>query len=484
MLVENHDYVKCCICGFEGAMLNRHLSKHNITAEEYRMRYPEALVSCRAVMDRQSNSVSKTWYAKPKIEKQVLEHVCHHCGGRFNHLCNLQLHLKKEDSLFINGKEGEDFVVCGICGMRSENLEPHIRISHKMSVEKYRTSYAGKTISDRWKKQMMKSQTGKHTVLVEKRSGAILCCKCREWYLTRFSAKHLSSCVHAHPDKYIAGKDYVKCPECGEALTRLGEHLQKLHGWNKDRIALEVGRGLKLSADSVVDKWRTGQDFKESQKKREKTHFERHGFTNPFSNPVVQEKITETSQRRYGVNHPMKDEEILIRQRESAQMGPSSLEVFFMDKITVPNVIYSGYGGRFIRTKIGVRKYGRVIKDLNPDFMVLPDNVLVSAKSAVVEGRPLDRQKHRTRWVIELLGDWFHSERMIGVKPEEHEREVVASYKSAGIECLTLWEKDVMDRWDIIGPMVEAWIEKAVRDMNENPIYSKSIKRKESLTNC
>lgn len=97
---------------------------------------------------------------------------------------------------------------------------------------------------------------------------------------------------------------------------------------------------------------------------------------------------------------------------------------------------------------------------------------------AVEEGRPLDRQKHRTRWVIELLGDWFHSERMIGVKPEEHEREVVVSYKSAGIECLTLWEKDVMERWDIIGPMVEAWIEKAVRNMNANPIYSKSVKNK------
>jgi hypothetical protein len=401
---------------------------------------------------------------------------CKSCGGMVIDGKQKYHHLKRCVGYT---QEGIDHLVCKECGYKSPVLSKHIVI-HGMNEKSYLEKYPGSSLVLRSiVQQQSKSKKSKGGYKpVSKKRGAVRCPICQDWYQPETSIKHRDKCVASHSDKYVEGKDYVKCPECGSACVRLGKHLRIIHGWDKDRIALEVGRGLKLSADSVVDKWRTGQDFKESQKKREKTHFERHGFTNPFSNPVVQEKITETSQRRYGVNHPMKDEEILIRQRESAQMGPSSLEVFFMDKITVPNVIYSGYGGRFIRTKIGVRKYGRVIKDLNPDFMVLPDNVLVSAKSAVVEGRPLDRQKHRTRWVIELLGDWFHSERMIGVKPEEHEREVVASYKSAGIECLTLWEKDVMERWDMIGPMVEAWIERAVRDMNENPIYSRSIKTK------
>ena len=50
-----------------------------------------------------------------------------------------------------------------------------------------------------------------------------------------------------------------------------------------------------------------------------------------------------------------------------------------------------------------VRKYGRVIKDLNPDFLVLSDNVLKSARKRSEAYEPLDRQRHRTRYVIELL---------------------------------------------------------------------------------
>jgi hypothetical protein len=144
-----------------------------------------------------------------------------------------------------------------------------------------------------------------------------------------------------------------------------------------------------------------------------------------------------------------------------------------MEHVFCPNVVYTGYGGRFIRTKTGVRKYGRLIKDVNPDFMVLPDCVLQSATSASRERRALDRLKHRTKYVIELLGDWYHSEQVIGVPPAEHEAEVIAAYKSAGIECLVLWEHDVMSRWNVIEPMVNAWIQRAVADINENPVWKK-----------
>jgi hypothetical protein len=128
--------------------------------------------------------------------------------------------------------------------------------------------------------------------------------------------------------------------------------------------------------------------------------------------------------------------------------------------------------------KTGVHKYGRLIKDLNPDFMVLPRNVLESALAAVKEHRPLDRQKHRSKYVVELLGDYYHSKEIIGVEPAEHEKELVAAYKSAGIECLVLWERDIMTRWESIRPMVDAWIDKAVADMNENPIWSRATKDK------
>lgn len=92
--------------------------------------------------------------------------------------------------------------------------------------------------------------------------------------------------------------------------------------------------------------------------------------------------------------------------------------------------------------------------------------------------QPMDRQKHRSRYVVELLGDYYHSEKVIGVKPEEHEREIVEAYRSVGIECLVLWERDVMGRWEAVRPMVDAWVEKAVRDMSENPIFSRATRSK------
>jgi hypothetical protein len=76
------------------------------------------------------------------------------------------------------------------------------------------------------------------------------------------------------------------------------------------------------------------------------------------------------------------------------------------------------------------------------------------------------------------LGDWYHSEDVIGVCAIEHEKEIIEAYQSVGIECLVLWEKDIMCRWEGIRPMVEAWIDKAVKDINERPVWKKSTHSK------
>lgn len=367
-------------------------------------------------------------------------------------------------------EEGVDHLVCLECGYKSPTLVKHLLL-HGMTFVDYRIKHGDVPVQlQSMIDKRNKSNIGTHVIPVEKRVGAVFCDKCNEWYLKRFSRKHLEGCVFEHPDKYVEGKDYVKCPECGKAFLSIGKHLRNEHGWDNDKIVIESGRGLKLLADNIKEKTGRSTDYKKAQKKREKTHLERHGFSNPFADPSTKKKMVETNQRRYGADHAMKTEEILIRQNRSAQRGPSGQEVFF-DENTCDNVVYTGQGSRFIRTKKGVRKYGRLIKDLNPDFMVLPDKVLKSAQEAIRDGRPLDRQKHRTRYVVELLGDWFHSEKMIGVNPEEHKNEIVEAYKSVGIDCLVLWEHDVIDRWDEIRGMVDEWVKNAIQDTNDNPVY-------------
>ena len=370
-------------------------------------------------------------------------------------------------------EEGVDHVVCQLCGYKTPQLGQHVKI-HGFDGDTYRKQFpaARMTIPKTVQKRADNVKTlGGYKPISEKR-GAQQCDICSEWYQPETAKAHRKKCIAAYPDAYKLGYDYVKCPECNEPMLRLGRHLKDKHGWDDDKIALAKGEGLELSAQIMTERRLAKQDMEATKRKREATNIERYGHANPFSNPEVQEKIKETSQRRYGADHPMRNEDVRIRQYEAAQQAPSQLEVVF-DGLTPDNVVFTGYGGRFVRCKKGVEKYGRVLKDLNPDFMVFPDNVLQSALSRSAEHKKLDNNKHRTRYVVELLGDYYHSEGVIGVDAERHEREIVEAYASSGIDCLVLWEHQVLSEWDIMGGDVMAWVSRAIDDMNANPVWRK-----------
>jgi predicted transcriptional regulator len=372
-------------------------------------------------------------------------------------------------------EEGVDHVVCMVCGFKSATLVKHLLL-HGLDTAAYRGKY-GVGVPVR----IATNKKGHPRLPLAKRSGAMQCEICNEWYLKRHQHEHFVKCVEEHPNAYREGASYVCCPECPKKLKRIGRHLQTAHGWDKDRLEIEKGKGLKTICDDIVEKWsesigRSG-GFPVAQKKRKETVLARYGVENPFQAEGIKDRIKETSQRRYGTDHPMQNEDVRIRQSESAQSGPSALEAFF-DEHTCPSVVYTGYGGRYIRCKVGVEKYGRVIRDLNPDFMVFPDNVLKSAMSRSSQHKKLDRGKHRTKYVIELLGDYYHSERVIGVTAERHKQEIIDAYASAGIQCLVLWEHEVLQDWDKNQAMIEAWLDSAIADINENPVWAKRTKDK------
>ena len=463
--------VVCRVCGFEGGTLCRHIAKHGLTAEEYHGRFPgEHLIA-----DSINESRCDKMRAKPKKSPRL---ECKYCGGKFNGRVQRRAHERREEQSYLHGIDGVDYLVCRVCGFRETMLGRHIGRWHHMTPDEYRGKYPDASLVLRTViEHQVISNKGKHSKEKGEHADSVRCEKCGDVYRVRNRHYHWKQCIRDNFDKYEKGREYVVCSECRKPMLRLGTHLKQIHGWDDDRLALEANKGLKLMADVVVEKWAAKQDFAAIHKKREATHLARHGHANPFSDPAIQERIAETSRKRYGTDHPMQNEDVRARQTESAHQGPSGQEVFF-DEHTCENVVYVGYGGRYIRTKVGVRKYGRVIKDLNPDFLVLPDSVLKSAVNRSQARDRLDRQRHRTRHVIELLGDWYHSEAVIGVSAEEHEREIVEAYASAGIECLALWEKDVMGRWNQIEPMVSAWIDRAVTDMNERPVFRRSTRSK------
>ena len=410
--------------------------------------------------------------------------TCKNCGGVVVDGKQKWHHLKKCMNL---KEEGVDHLVCAECGYRARSLGRHIKL-HGMTSASYREKFPGAPlILPSMVEAAANKMRGREVKPVSEKRGAKCCDVCGEWYQPESAVEHRQKCVSEHPDAYEESRDYVVCPVCGEYRLRLGNHLRRKHGWAEDRVQLSKKSGMQMMAKSVSDERRKTirdrygsenyWDVPEIAEKRRATFRKKYGVDNPFADSGVQEKIKETNRRRYGVDHPMQNEEVFARQQESANQSPNSLERFF-DEHTCDNVVFTGYGGRYIRTKTGVHKFGRLIKDLCPDFLVLPDNVLKSAKSASSAKRKFNNERHRTRWVIELLGDYYHSEEVIGVEASEHVEELVAAYASAGIECLVLWEVDVLHRWSQIRPMVEAWIERAVADINEKPIWKRRTRAK------
>jgi len=297
--------------------------------------------------------------------------------------------------------------------------------------------------------------------------------------------KHYRECNRAK-EVMIKNIDYCECPICGLWGKDIGRHMVIVHKLDK-KTRKEIYPNLIIRCKSCVErtentnleKYGSASHLgnKNIRRKITKTFLEKYGVENPFASDEIQEKIKITNQERYGVDHPMQNEEIFIKQQKSANQSPNLLEQFF-DEYTCDNVVFIGYGGRYIRTKTGIHKYGRLIKDLCPDFMIFPDNVLQSAISRSKEKKRLSSNKHRSRYVIELLGDYYHSEKVIGIPKEEHEKEIVEAYSSANIKCLIIWEEDITKRWNEIREEVGLWIQNAVDDMNTRPIYKKTTKKK------
>jgi len=71
-------------------------------------------------------------------------------------------------------------------------------------------------------------------------------------------------------------------------------------------------------------------------------------------------------------------------------------------------------------------------KHKNPDFII----PLPGTKRSIVGFTK----------VVEVFGDWWHSERFTGQDPKAHERELVQAYAVEGIKCLVLWESDIKKR--------------------------------------
>jgi len=405
---------------------------------------------------------------------------CSICGGKFNTKQNYERHMDQEKE-FEKGIEGEDYVVCKICGYRSSRLTIHIIKSHGISQDEYLKMFADSILVAPKLSKSISEKTSKSNIRgVGERKDDRPCEFCGEIVNHRHANiwSHYQVCKQTiKPMK--EGYDYLKCPECSEKVLLLGRHLKNFHGWNNDRIAVARNNGLVLEAGatkcrkSTTCRKKYGSDHhlasKQVREKISRTTKEKYGVDNVASLKSIKDKQKETTLKRYGVEHAMQCSEVYTKQVKSAGKGPSKLELFFNEH-TCKNVVFTGYGGRYIRVKKSVVKGGKEFRNLIPDFMILNDKLSEEGNRLSQERKPLDSRIFRSKYVIELFGDYYHGESLIGVNKEEHEKQVIEAYDSIGISCLVLWESDVLINWNSIKGKVGDWIRVALDDINSQEV--------------
>jgi len=229
--------------------------------------------------------------------------------------------------------------------------------------------------------------------------------------------QHLNECKQTIK-QLKEGYDYLECPECNVKLGELGKHLRAKHNYTEKQLAnlqLRITKVNEKSKKTCLTKYGVESPWQSDivKTKKENTCIKKYGVKNPFQSEEIKDKIKKTNIEKFGVEHPMQNEEIKSKQFISAQTGMSGQEKFFNEH-TCDNVVFVGYGGKYITSKSAVTKFGRDITRLNPDFMVFPDRVKDAANQKSKECLPLNKDMHRSRWVIELLGDYYHSEGITG----------------------------------------------------------------------
>lgn len=145
-LVLNEDYVQCQLCSYKAETLAWHLKAvHGITAEEYKVKFPGALIRCeKTTLKRQEAARNRLGGFGKGDTKEV---VCPGCGqghtvskflvaGTHDFHCPTCRQLADE-ARWDGKSDPEDYVTCLECGHRAENLTSHIQAEHPGYRAKY-----------------------------------------------------------------------------------------------------------------------------------------------------------------------------------------------------------------------------------------------------------------------------------------------------------------------------------------------------------
>jgi hypothetical protein len=189
------------------------------------------------------------------------------------------------------------------------------------------------------------------------------------------------------------------------------------------------------------------------------TNLERFGVENPFASPEVQAKIRKTNLDRFGVANPNQSPVFRLKTIESniQKYGSPVPQGFGLERKTRPEEIvdafkieglyYTGNRSYWVRCEGG----DGVPKNRNPDFVVYAPEQIALVNS----GTPPNEV--RTNKIVEVIGDWWHREEIVGLPRDAYVASRIKEYASIRISCLVIWESEVKTQPEEVRARLADW---------------------------
>jgi len=191
---------------------------------------------------------------------------------------------------------------------------------------------------------------------------------------------------------------------------------------------LQLAEFLDKRTDTTLAKYGVENVMQDAEvmARSQETNRERYG--SPFF--VCSDAFKAWSQSLYGTDHPMQNPEYARQHLEKmspSRGGPNGLERKVMSLAPEGSLLFTGDFSFW-------RWLPALARHKNPDF-IAPGPDATNPKKGVTR-------------VVEAFGDFWHSRMFTGKVPWEHEQELIAAYAEVGIECLVLWESEVLSAPD------------------------------------
>lgn len=314
--------------------------------------------------------------------------------------------------------EGVDFVRCQLCfehgwDFRFRVMKVHVTKVHGLSERDYQARFPGATLlvadaNERRKRTALDRYGVDHVAkLPESKAKSIETTTHRYGVANVFQSPEVKArAAKTNLERYGAENPFAS-PQIKEKIK---ESMLEKYGVTHPAHCGESQERRKTTTREVygVDYFMQSEEFKA---KSEATCIERYGLKSATSLEETKAKTRATMMDRYGVTCPA---------YLPSKKGPNVPEALVQGM--VPQAIYTGNSDwwRFLPA-LGTAK--------NPDFLI--------------PGPDPDHPRRGVTKVVEVFGDYWHSEKVTGIPNQDHEDRIVSAYAEIGIQCLVLWEGDI-----------------------------------------